>query len=226
MSHLGLDDRQRTGREMNPLRRCGAMALRVTWFGAAASLLAACGGSPSNGVTRDEAATGDVQTASAEGRGKGEMGPDPQAQRANQLGAEGSTSAQGHRYDLIVLNERVVHQDLDQLDPRQGKGYQPLRAFIYVKGMPRNTSPVASIKPVCMVPTRCEYLPPRKSGLAERYIVSIPDDSVAQLSADEDVVVVSTRHLGLANAATVDLTLTIPGQRTVVKRIVYGAVPG
>ena len=129
------------------------------------------------------------------------------------------------RYDLILLNGRAVHQDLDQLDPRQGKGYQPLQAFVYVKGRPRASSPVASVKPVCL-PAQCEYIPPRKAGFAERYVISISDDSVVQLSASEDTVVISARELGQAKAVTVDVTLTIPGQQPIVKRIVYGTAPG
>jgi hypothetical protein len=129
------------------------------------------------------------------------------------------------RYDLILLNGRVVHQDLDQLDPQQGKGYLPLQAFIYVKGRPRTGSPVASVKPVCL-PAQCEYIPPRKAGFAERYVISISDDSVVQLSASEDTVVISARQLAQSQPTTVDVTLTVPGQPPIVKRIVYGTAPG
>ena len=170
------------------------MVLQLACLCAAASV-AACGGSPSNGAMREEAAQGDVQSASAERHGKAGTAPDSPGHR--QVGPAGETEIPpaGQHYDLIILNERVVHQDLDQLDPRQGKGYQSLRAFIYVKGMQRSSSPVASIKPICMEPTRCEYLPPRKAGLAERYVVSIPDDSVAQLSSDQDVIVIRAQTI-------------------------------
>ena len=89
----------------------------------------------------------------------------------------------------------------------------------------QTTEPVAGVKPICLQPTVCEYLPPRKAGLAERYIVSIPDGSVAALSADEDRVVINPRQLALEKPATVDVTLEIPGQPPIVKRIVYGAAP-
>jgi hypothetical protein len=123
----------------------------------------------------------------------------------------------------VILNERAVHQDLDQLDPRHGQGYQPLQAFIYVRGRPRSKSPVHSIKPVCATPTQCEYLPPRQAGFAERYTIEVDDASLVQLSADRDVVVISSRRLQLATPATVSVTLTVPGQAPVVKRIIYGA---
>lgn len=42
-----------------------------------------------------------------------------------------------------------------RLDPVQGKGYQPLSAIIYVRGVPRARSPVATVRPVCATPTRC-----------------------------------------------------------------------
>ena len=125
-------------------------------------------------------------------------------------------------YSLVLMNERAVHQDLDQLDPRQGKGYSPLHAFIYVKGRPRSGSPVASVKPVCVTPTRCEYLPPRKAGVAERFVISVDDESVVQLSTDSDMVVITPRQLAYARPVTVHVTLTIPGQQPLVKRILYG----
>jgi hypothetical protein len=83
---------------------------------------------------------------------------------------------------------------------------------------------VASVKPVC-TPSQCEYLPPRRAGFAERYVISVDDTSLVQLSADEDKVVISARQLQLATEATVEVTLTVPGQPPVVKRIVYGAAP-
>lgn len=127
------------------------------------------------------------------------------------------------RYALVLMNDRAVHQDLDQLDPQRGKGYQPLRAFVYVQGRPRGASPVAGVRPVCPEPTRCEYLPPRRAGFAERYVVTIDDASVAELGADEDMVALRPRQLALAEPATLQVTLTVDGQRPQVRRIVYGS---
>lgn len=169
-------------------------------------LVVGCGGSPSRDAAPDPGQGAQAQAS-------------PSAMHSAAADAQGAAP----RYNLVLLNDRTVHQDLDQLDPRIGKGYAPLHAFIYVKGKPRSSSPVASIKPICLTATRCEYLPPRKAGFAERYVISIDDGSVAQLSADSDLVVITSRQLGLARPATVNVTLTIPGQQPVVKRIFYAA---
>ena len=175
--------------------------------------MAGCGGAPST-----------------EARSPAESAGQSGAGVAYDVAAHGKTSAalagtEAVRYDLVLMNDRAVHQDLDQLDPRQGKGYTPLHAFVYVKGRPRSKSPVNSIKPIC-TPTQCEYLPPRQAGFAERYTISIDDASLAELSADKDVVVISSTRLQLAKAATLNVTLTVGSDRTVVKRIVYGGAQG
>jgi hypothetical protein len=137
-------------------------------------------------------------------------------------------AAAAHRTDaylLVLMNERAVHRDSDELAPTQGRGYQALEAFVFANGRPRAASPVASIKPTCL-PTECRYLPPRQAGRAESYVISIDDESVAELTAVEDRVRVSPRQLAWALPAVVQVTLTVPGQPPVVRRIVYGAAPG
>lgn len=203
------------------MRGARAIDFRIALWMAAVISLAGCGGAPSPGAMPDStdtvARTSKAQRGEATGIGATET--------HRQSGAVAAQASPAPPLDLILLNGRVVHQDLDQLDPRRGKGYEALQAFIYARGRPRASSPVAGVKPICLQPTVCEYLPPRKAGLAERYIVSIPDGSVAALSADEDRVVINPRQLALEKPATVDVTLEIPGQPPIVKRIVYGAAP-
>lgn len=182
-------------------------------LGAATILLTGCGDTPMPGSLPETTALAGTPARPAT------LEPGDGPATANE---ERSIGPAEQRFDLVLLNERAVHQDLDQLDARHGKGYQTLHAFIYLKGRPRGSSPVSSVKPVC-TPTQCDYLPPRKAGFAERYRISIGDAAVAELSAFEDMVIVSARRLQLANDATVEVTLTIPGQRPVVKRIVYAA---
>lgn len=152
------------------------------------------------------------------------------AQRASAAtvsdGPRGRATAAAPRYVLVLLKDRAVHQDLDQLDPQRGKGYEPLRAFVYLQGRPRAGSPVASVRPNCPEPTRCEYLPPRRAGFAERYVVTIDDASVAELGADEDMVAIRPRQLALAEPVTLQITLMVEGQPPQVRRIVYGADGG
>jgi hypothetical protein len=128
-------------------------------------------------------------------------------------------------YLLVLTNDRAVHRDHDELPAVHGRGYAALDAFIYARGKPRAASPVASIKPTCL-PAECRYLPPRHASHADSYVISIDDESVAQLTALEDRVVIRPRQLAWNEPAVVQVTLAVPGQPPVVRRIVYGAAPG
>jgi hypothetical protein len=39
-------------------------------------------------------------------------------------------------YLLVVFKKKVVHRDADELAPVHGAGYEPLRAFVYLRGKP------------------------------------------------------------------------------------------
>jgi hypothetical protein len=188
---------------------------------AIALTLSACGDAPPSHADADSPArraTGDSAAAVPSAA--------PSSLTRQVAGEQAQSGTPSPRYELVLLDEGVVHQDQDQLDPRQGKGYASLHAFIYAPGRPRSGSPVASIKPVCTSSVRCEYLPPRKAGIAERFVISVDQEALVQLSVDEDVVVVTARALSLARAATVTVELSVEGQAPIRKRIVYGADPG
>jgi hypothetical protein len=129
-------------------------------------------------------------------------------------------------YVLVVFKDRVVHQDLDELAPVRGAGYETLRAFVYVRGKPRKSSPIAGVHAYCATPIRCEYRPPRKTGVAEKYTISLDSDSVAKLSAADDMVAITARQLEVAKPVTVSVTLMVEGMQPVTKRIVYAKLNG
>ena len=136
-----------------------------------------------------------------------------------------SMSPAAPEYLLVVFKKKAVHRDVDELVPVHGAGYEPLRAFVYLRGKPRKQSPVAEVQPYCLSSTECEYRAPRKAGFADRITISIDDDSVARLSAADDMVVISARTLGVTTPAIVKLTMTIPGQAPVTRQIIYAKPP-
>lgn len=127
-------------------------------------------------------------------------------------------------YALVIFHDRAVHRDADQVDAVAGKGYPDLRAFVYARGVPRKSSPVANVKPVCRSATECEYLPSRKGSFAERYTVSLDGDASAQLRSEKDEVVIAARSLAFARRTIVTVTLVVPGSAPVSTRIVYAPV--
>jgi hypothetical protein len=100
-----------------------------------------------------------------------------------------------------------------------------VHAAVVLRGS-KTLSPVAGVQAYCATPLRCEYLPPRSAAQAERYIVSLPDDSVARLSATEGMIAISARYLEVERPSIVSVTLTVDGQPPVTKRITYMRSPG
>jgi soluble lytic murein transglycosylase-like protein len=137
-----------------------------------------------------------------------------------------SSATAAPEYLLVVFRKKGLYRDTDELVPVHGAGYEPLRAFVVLRGKPRRQSPVAEVQPYCLSSTHCEYRAPRRAGLADRIMISLEDDSVARLSAADDMVVISARTLAVATPSVVKLTMTIPGQAPVTRQITYAKAPG
>jgi hypothetical protein len=195
------------------------------WASIALLSLCACGGAPdpdratvpstSPAEARPAALTPALGVAAAAETGPG-AAPNATAPRA----AVTKTVAPPE-YMLVVFKQKVVHRDNDELAPVHGAGYEPLRAFVYLRGKPRKQSPANEVQPYCVSTTQCEYRPPRKAGLAEKITISLDDDSVARLSAADDMVVISARTLEVARPSIVKVTMTIAGQAPVTRQILY-----
>jgi hypothetical protein len=127
-------------------------------------------------------------------------------------------------YELLLFKQRsnwtVQHRDSDALAPVRGTGYPTLYAFIHLREKHRR-SPVAGVQAFCATPTRCEYLPPRKAEFPEKFTISLSDSSFIRLSAADDLVAISARELDAAQPVTVLVTLTIPGQPPITRKISY-----
>lgn len=125
------------------------------------------------------------------------------------------------QYTLAIFHHGVPLSDEEELVPVRGAGYEPLRAFVYMRGKPRKRSPVADVQAYCSSSTRCEYRAPRKAGYADEITISLQDDSVAHLSAADDMVVISARTLGVETRSIVKVTMTIPGHMPVIRQIIF-----
>jgi hypothetical protein len=211
-------------------RRCqrpGRLLHPIGWI--AIAMLSACGGEP------DDAPKPSMERAAAR------PAPPPTAKVQEDVAAPAKTpsaskseippaaasmptaaaSPAGPEYLLVILRRKGMHRDSDELVPVHGAGYEPLRAFVYLRGKPKKQSPVADVQPYCASTTQCEYRAPRKAGFADRIMISLDDDSVARLSAADDTVVISARTLAVATPSIVKLTMTIPGQPPVTRQIIY-----
>ena len=186
--------------------------------------LSACGGGPDAGETATTAAppaSKDRATAStADAPRAGPSGanvtlPRGSADLAESVGA----------YEIRLFDQNGWPKETFELAPVRGVGYQTVRAAVVLRGS-KTLSPVAGVQAYCATPLRCEYLPPRSADHAERYTVSLSDDSVARLSTTEGMIAISARYFEVERPSIVSVTLTVDGQPPVTKRITYMKSPG
>ena len=202
-------------------------ATRVATSLAIAIALSACGGAPDAGQTVTTAATPaskDRATASTtdvpRAAGRGAVVANVTPPRASVDPAE-STGP----YEIRLFDQNGWPKETFELVPVRGIGYQTVRAAVVLRGS-KALSPVAGVQAYCATPLRCEYLPPRSVDHAERYTVSLSDDSVARLSTTEGMIAISARSLEVERASIVSVTLSVDGQLPVTKRITYLKSPG
>jgi hypothetical protein len=189
--------------------------------------LSACGGAPDAGeppTTPAAAAPKELATASI-----------ADAPRASTLGAI-MTNVTSPRvspnppeptgaYEIRLFDQNGWPKETFELVPVRGIGYPTVHAAVVLRGS-KTPSPVAGVQAYCATPLRCEYLPPRSADHAERYTVSLPDDSVARLSTTEGMIAISARYLEVERPSIVSVTLSVDGQPPVTKRIMYMKSPG
>ena len=128
-------------------------------------------------------------------------------------------------YEIRLFDHNGWPRETFELAPVRGIGYQTVRAAVVLRGS-KTLSPVAGVQAYCATPLRCEYLPPRSADHAERYAISLPDDSVARLSTTDGMIAISARYLEVERPSIVSVTLTVDGQPPVTKRITYMKSPG
>jgi hypothetical protein len=189
--------------------------------------LSACGGAPDTGEipttapapdARDTAtaSTADAPRVGASGAAIASVTPPPESANLTE-----PTRA----YEIRLFDQNGWPRETFELVPARGIGYQTVHAAVVLRGS-KTLSPVAGVQAHCATPLRCEYLPPRSADHAERYTISLPDDSVARLSTTEGMIAISARYLDVERPSIVSVTLTVGGQPPVMKRIMYMKSPG
>lgn len=220
----------------NHIRTCvarcwtGRGAAKVAPLLTAIMALSSCGGAPDVGETPKRAAA----PASADGA----TAPAASTAHARPEGASGDavvdvTLPRGSTrppaspavYDIRLLDQNGWHRETFELVPVRGAGYQTVHAVVVLRGSGA-LSPVAGVQPYCATPFHCEYVPPRTANYAERYTISLSDDSVARLSTTKDMIAINARNIAVERPSIVSVTLTVDGQPPVTKQITYAMLPG
>jgi hypothetical protein len=190
-------------------------------------VLSACGGAPDVGETATTAAPPDSKdralASTADAPRVGASGADIPSVSLPARSAE--LPASPGAYDLRLLDQNGWHRETFELFPVRGAGYPAVYAVVVLRGS-TTLSPVAGVQPYCATPVRCDYMPPRNANGAERYTVSLSDDSVARLSTTKGVIAISARHLEEQRPSIVSVTLTVDGQPPVTQRITYMSPAG
>jgi hypothetical protein len=189
--------------------------------------LSACGGGPDDGDTATTTATRtskDRATASTADAPRAATSVAAVAQ-VTLPRASADPAASAGAYEIRLFDQNGWPKETFELVPVRGIGYQTVRAAVVLRGS-KTLSPVAGVQAYCATPLRCEYLPPRSADRAERYSVSLPDDSVARLSTSEGMIAISARYLEVERPSVVSVTLSVDGQPPVTKRITYVKSPG
>ena len=191
--------------------------------------LSSCGGAPDAGETPKRAAALAADGATA---------PIASTAPAPPVGASGAAvvdvilprgsttpPASPGAYDIRLLDQNGWHRETFELVPVRGAGYQTVHAVVVLRGSGA-LSPVAGVQPYCATSLHCEYVPPRTANYAERYTISLSDDSVARLSTTKDMIAINARNIAVERPSIVSVTLTVDGQPPVTKQITYAMLPG
>ena len=192
--------------------------------------VSSCGGSPDAGETPKRAAALDSADRVTARAASTTPAPPVGASVAAGVGVtlpRESTRPQASlaAYDIRLLDQNGWHRETFELVPVRGAGYQTVHAVVVLRGSGA-LSPVAGVQPYCATPLHCEYVPPRTANYAERYIISLSDDSVARLSTTNDMIAINARHIAVERPSIVSVTLTVDGQPPVTKQITYAMLPG
>jgi len=183
--------------------------------------LAACGGAPDARQTATNAAVIDFKDRATASPAHALRLDPPDADTAVVSLPHGpATQAASGAYEIRLFDQNGWPRETFELVPVRGAGYPTVHALVVMRGS-RTLSPVADVQPYCATPVRCEYLPPRNADQAERYTVSLSDDSVAWLSSTNGMVAINARHLEMERTSIVSVTLTVDGQPSFTKQITY-----
>ena len=120
---------------------------------------------------------------------------------------------------LQLLSPDGVQTSSLELPPVRGVGYATVKAKISNVRASGDT-PVDSVRPYCPSSVRCEYRVAGRDRLDLMYVVKLPDENVARLSAAGNDILVTAKQTNLPVRTPVTITLEI-GKHTSTARVAY-----
>ena len=148
-------------RSLHPGSRGWALR-RLGWVATLA--LCACGGEPDEARLQPVAQTATAPASKPAVAIQEVLAPPAKAPVAAQAASPvvatppapaNSSATAAPEYLLVIFRKKGLHRDTDELVPVHGAGYEPLRAFVSLRGKPRRQSPVAEVQPYCLSSTQC-----------------------------------------------------------------------
>ena len=131
-------------------------------------------------------------------------------------GQPGSVETAVH---LQLLGPDGVPASSLELPPVRGVGYASVKARISSVRAGGET-PVDNVRPFCPSSVQCEYRVAGRDRLDLRYVVKLPDENVARLSATGNEILVTAKQTNLPVRTPVTITLEI-GNHTSSARVAY-----
>ena len=186
--------------------------------------LSSCGGAPDAGETPTRAAAPDSADRATALAASTALAPPVGASGAAVVGVtlpRGSTRppASPAAYDIRLLDQNGWHREtFDRSGSRRGlsdcaRSRGAARVGRTVTGGWRATVLRHSVA------LRITCHRARGANYAERYTISLSDDSVARLSTTKDMIAINARQIAVERPSIVSVTLTVDGQPPVMKQI-------
>lgn len=120
---------------------------------------------------------------------------------------------------LQLLSPEGVHASSLELPPVRGVGYATVKAKISSVRAGGET-PVDEVRPYCPSSVQCEYRATGRDRLDHVYVVKLPDENVARLSAAGNEILVTAKQTNLPVRTPVTITLQI-GKHASTARVAY-----
>ena len=120
---------------------------------------------------------------------------------------------------LQLLSPDGVQASSLELPPVRGVGYATVKAKISNVRAGGET-PVDNVRPYCSSSVQCEYRVAGRERLDLMYVVKLPDENVARLSAAGNEILVTAKQTNLPVRTPVTITLEI-GKHTSTARVAY-----
>jgi hypothetical protein len=120
---------------------------------------------------------------------------------------------------LQLLSPDGVQASSLELPPVRGVGYATVKARILSVRAGGGT-PVDNLRPYCLSAVRCEYRVAGRDGVDTVYVVKLPDEDLARLSASGNDILISGKQTTMQVRSPVTVTLEV-GRFASTARLAY-----